>query len=340
MRKIFFLNQIAYTILLFIIVLSGVTYCQDLINQNLSDSDSFFYRDEMRHFIQVISRYSHLFHPYFIIVPQNGLSLLTSNGEPEGVLISKYLSAIDGVGQEELYFGFLGDDEHTPEIITSNWLGFLNKIRVLGKAVLVTDYCSEPFNIKNSLESNNLQQFISFPAESRELNIIPVNSSVPYRANSENIEKIIHAKNFLYFINPSSFSNTEEMIEALSRTNYDLFIIDAFFSKDEMFTQGDIDHLKEKMNGGKRLVLSYLSIGEAENYRYYWQKEWDNNPPSWLEEENPDWSGNYKIRYWDKDWQQIIFGNPDAYLDKILKAGFDGVYLDLVDSYEYFEELK
>ena len=61
---------------------------------------------------------------------------------------------------------------------------------------------------------------------------------------------------------------------------------------------------------------------------------------SWLEEENPDWSGNYKIRYWDKNWQQIIFGNPDAYLDKILKAGFDGVYLDLVDSYEYFEELK
>jgi cysteinyl-tRNA synthetase len=340
MRKIFFLNQITFTILLFIIVLSGIIYCQDLVNLNPSDSDSFFYRDEMRHFIQAISRYSHQFHPNFIIVPQNGLSLLTTNGEPEGVLISEYLTAIDGVGQEELFFGFLGDNEPTPEVITSNWLGFLNKIRVLGKAVLVTDYCSDTFNIKSSFERNNLHQFISFAAESRELNIIPLNSSEPYYKNSENIEKIIHAKNFLYFINPSSFSNTEEMIEALSRTNYDLLIIDAYFSNDEMLTHEDVNHLKEKMNGGKRLILSYLSIGEAENYRYYWQKEWDINPPSWLEEENPDWSGNYKVRYWDKEWWEIILGNLNAYLDKILKAGFDGVYLDLVDSFEYFEELQ
>ena len=129
------------------------------------------------------------------------------------------------------------------------------------------------------------------------------------------------------------------MIEA-SQTNYDLLIIDAYFSNDEMLTHEDVNHLKEKINGGKRLILSYLSIGEAENYRYYWQKEWDINPPSWLEEENPDWSGNYKVRYWDKEWREIIFGNPDAYLDKILKAGFDGVYLDLVDSFEYFEELQ
>ena len=130
------------------------------------------------------------------------------------------------------------------------------------------------------------------------------------------------------------------MIEALSQTNYDLFIIDAFFTNVEMLTNEDVYHLKVKMNGGKRLVLSYLSIGEAENYRFYWQKEWDINPPPWLEEENHDWSGNYKIRYWDENWQHIIFGNPNAYLDKILKAGFDGVYLDLVDSFEYFEELQ
>ncbi|HQK83474.1 MAG TPA: endo alpha-1,4 polygalactosaminidase [Atribacter sp.] len=340
MRKIFFLNQITFTILLFIIVLSGITYCQDLVNLNPSDSDSFFYRDEMRHFIQAISRYSHQFHPNFIIVPQNGLSLLTTNGEPEGVLISEYLTAIDGVGQEELFFGFLGDDEPTPEDITSDWLSFLNKIQALGKAVLITDYCSNTFNIKNSFERNNLQHFISFASESREMDIIPINSSKPYHENSKNVEKIIQAKNFLYLINPSGFSNKEEMIEDLSQTNYDLLIIDAYFSDFEMFTNEDVYHLKEKINGGKRLILSYLSIGEAENYRYYWQKEWDINPPSWLEEENPDWSGNYKVRYWDKEWREIIFGNPDAYLDKILKAGFDGVYLDLVDSFEYFEELQ
>ena len=35
-----------------------------------------------------------------------------------------------------------------------------------------------------------------------------------------------------------------------------------------------------------------------------------------------------------------MFGNPDAYLDNILKAVFDGVYLDGIDTFEYFENEK
>jgi cysteinyl-tRNA synthetase len=44
------------------------------------------------------------------------------------------------------------------------------------------------------------------------------------------------------------------------------------------------------------------------------------------------------VRYWDKTWQNIIYGNNDTYLKKIIDAGFDGVYLDVVDAFEYFEE--
>jgi len=49
-------------------------------------------------------------------------------------------------------------------------------------------------------------------------------------------------------------------------------------------------------------------------------------------DENPDWPGNYK--YWNPDWQTVIYGN----LGKILAAGFDGVYLDLIDAFEIFEQ--
>ena len=34
---------------------------------------------------------------------------------------------------------------------------------------------------------------------------------------------------------------------------------------------------------------------------------------------------------------QIIYGNNNSYLEKILDAGFDGVYLDIIDAFEYFE---
>ena len=50
--------------------------------------------------------------------------------------------------------------------------------------------------------------------------------------------------------------------------------------------------------------------------------------------ENPEWKGNYRVKYWNADWQKIIL--PDV--DKIMAAGFDGVYLDIVDGFETFEQ--
>ena len=40
--------------------------------------------------------------------------------------------------------------------------------------------------------------------------------------------------------------------------------------------------------------------------------------------------GNYGVRFWDPAWQEIIFD----YTNRILAAGFDGVYLDKVDEFE------
>ncbi len=113
--------------------------------------------------------------------------------------------------------------------------------------------------------------------------------------------------------------------------------MDCFFN-DELFTLGEIEQLHQKANGGSRLLVSYMSIGEAEDYRYYWQTEWSSNPPSWLAGENPDWAGNYKVKYWEPNWQGIIYGNGESYLKKIIDSGFDGVYLDIIDAFEYFEE--
>ena len=71
--------------------------------------------------------------------------------------------------------------------------------------------------------------------------------------------------------------------------------MDLFFNDGTPFTSSEIAQIKNKANGGKRLVLAYMSIGEAEDYRYYWQKDWERNKPSWLDAENPDWPGNYKV---------------------------------------------
>jgi cysteinyl-tRNA synthetase len=103
------------------------------------------------------------------------------------------------------------------------------------------------------------------------------------------------------------------------------------------YALNDVQKMQRKADSRARAVLSYMSIGEAEDYRYYWNQQWKKKLPAWLDKENHDWSGNHKVRYWTPEWQTLIFGHPNAYLDKIIAAGFDGVYLDIIDAFEYYE---
>jgi cysteinyl-tRNA synthetase len=112
--------------------------------------------------------------------------------------------------------------------------------------------------------------------------------------------------------------------------------MDMFYG-DVALTADEVASLKVKANGASRLVISYMSIGEAEDYRFYWKDEWKKDKPSWLADENPEWKGNYKVRYWQQEWQAIIYGNDASYLRLIIDAGFDGVYLDIIEAFEHFE---
>jgi len=115
-----------------------------------------------------------------------------------------------------------------------------------------------------------------------------------------------------------------------------MLLMDLFYNGEE-FTAAQIDELKQKANGGKRMLISYMSIGEAEDYRYYWQTNWAVGSPSFIVKENPNWQGNYVVKYWETEWRNLIFGNDSSYLKKILDQGFDGVYLDIIDAFEQFE---
>ena len=120
----------------------------------------------------------------------------------------------------------------------------------------------------------------------------------------------------------------------IARSKEDLVVID--YSRTgagaDAFSPAELSQMKRKIDGSRRFVLAYLSIGEAEDYRFYWQSDWRKKRPDWLLPENPDWPGNYPVKYWHADWQKIIH----TYLEHIIKVGFDGVYLDRVDSFEEF----
>lgn len=90
--------------------------------------------------------------------------------------------------------------------------------------------------------------------------------------------------------------------------------------------------------GGEKIILAYMSIGQAETYREYWRPEWTSDPPAWLDVPDETWANDFWVRYWLPEWQAIIYGSPESYLDRIIDLGFDGVYLDRVDAYWYYQD--
>lgn len=310
-------------------------FIQACTTEQTSNESEIDYQKEMRTFVQEISTYAREQNPDFIVIPQNGHRLVSDNGLWNGNPDTSYLNSIDGLGQESLYYGNKGDDLNTSKEMIDYLEFYLDIGKQFGKTVLTTDYTFTPSKMDSSFIRNLQKGYVSFAADRRALDNIPLYPENISNENSTSVKKLSDAKNFLYLINPGAYSSKEEFIADISGTNYDAVIIDAFYLG-TLLTKTDIDQLKTKANGGSRLVISYMSIGEAETYRYYWDETWTPGNPEWIVEENPNWPENYKVEYWNKEWKKVIYGTESSYLQKILDSGFDGVYLDIIDGFEYF----
>lgn len=327
----------------FIVALISLgVYTSSFVSSATKDTMQEFvdYRGEMRNLVIKISKYAKKKNSYFAVIPQNGIELITENGEVNGPLSLEYLKAIDGHGQESLFFGYDSDNKSTPRSVKKYTTDFLKISQKEGNTILTTDYCSSSSKINSANNSNDKSGFVPYAAIERDLNVIPFANSPIYNENSNSIKKLKEVKNFLYLINFEKYTTRKALINTIASTNYDMVLIDLFFNDGEPLTKEEVKLLKTKANGGKRLVVCYMSIGEAEDYRFYWDKNWTTQKPTWLDKENKNWKGNYKVKYWDQEWQKILLGSKNSYLDMMVASGFDGVYLDIIDGFEYFENLK
>jgi len=263
-------------------------------NNNLYPDVNF--KQEMRDFVTDISQYAKAKNPNFVVIPQNGHELVSVNGDTDGSPDVGYNNAIDACGQEDLFYGYDDDDILTGNEDNEYLTSLLDISKSTGNVILVTDYCYTHSKMDDSYTKNSAKNYISFAADDRQLSQIPDYPLSVYNENSEIISSIHDVQNFLYLINPTNFASKTEFVNAIKATNYDLLIMDFFFGDDdEEFNTAEIEQLKQKANGGTRLIVSYMSIGEAEDYRYYWDESWTVGSPTWLKAENPEWEGNLKL---------------------------------------------
>ena len=87
--------------------------------------------------------------------------------------------------------------------------------------------------------------------------------------------------------------DNDEAIEKLADTRYDLVVIPA----ESTLKNGSYSHGKDVVNRlhqsrassfKNKLVYTYLAVGEAENYRWYWEKSWDVPAEGECKRGNPD----------------------------------------------------
>lgn len=150
-------------------------------------------------------------------------------------------------------------------------------------------------------------------------------------------------------------------VDRLVNSRYDMLVLEPTrtdWSSDDKFfnTKEMVSRIKASMghDGSKRkLVIAYIDIGEAEDWRWYWtwSKNWQVGKPrpadwpNYILTHDPDgWEGNYPVAYWDTNWKDIIiygnnqnsrpYGDYNSVIDETIKDGFDGIYLDWVEGFE------
>jgi len=279
----------------------------------------------MQQFVISISNYARSYDSDFIVIPQNGPELAFNYFDANDGVVQSYMDAIDGFGIEELFYngGYALDEERL----------FSCQQLVGSKKIMVAEYISNNANVPDAVQRNLNEGFICFPRTNLNYDYLYIPDSVE-NENTNNILTLQDAQNYLYMISTGAYITKQDMINAIAATNFDLVIIDLFF-EDFEFTSTEIQQLKTKANGGSRLVISYMNVGAAESYRYYWKDNWKLHSPNWLKKPYDGYEDEIWVKFWKKDWEEIIFGNEESYTKKIINAGFDGVYLDNVEAY-YF----
>lgn len=152
--------------------------------------------------------------------------------------------------------------------------------------------------------------------------------------NARNIFSLKEASNITFLIDDSRYSDKERFLRDIRDSNYDIVVINPFFKHKSPFSKEEIDSLKFKKNGAKRLMFAKMNISEADNDDYYWQDNWQIGKPEWLIRPSFTDKNSVITEYWHEDWKKVM----GLYFKGIVDSGYDGAFLTGLENHTYFEK--
>ncbi len=328
-------------------VMSTLTWSAQTAYAQGIDEDVIDYREEMRIWIETISKNARSFNPNFMVVVEDGLPLISKPDPLDDTQLFPargYISAIDGILQHDL-IKFLEPPERPadapkedPTITDARerMATDAETSEIMGVSVLNVEYAKDPKAIDDFYRSGNKRGFTTYVGQTKLLGRIPKHPKYAYNANPQSLDKITQAKNYIYIAHSQGFGTSSDFVQALSMTNYDVVITSVFHGRTPLTPQ-EVNRLKYKKLGARRLVFAEMDMSSAATYHYYWQPEWEMGSPDFISVPHRTDPDRYRTKYWDPEWQAVISGDTNSYLYGILAQGFDGVVLKGTDAWRYFE---
>jgi cysteinyl-tRNA synthetase, unknown class len=156
----------------------------------------------------------------------------------------------------------------------------------------------------------------------------------PSFENAKEILTVANARNWLPVLRSDKFGTKGKFVEALANTNYDILLVDVVHRRSEFLVKSDVQQLKFKKLGPRRLVFAVMPLGRAYDWRWYWQSGWEVGNPAFIFAHD-DKPGTYLTDLGSGEWRGVL----GKYMAGIVDLGFDGVVFDDVGTYLWFEDL-
>lgn len=230
-----------------------------------------------------------------------------------------YLHSVDAVAINGLYCG----DGKEQNVTFNNNLGLIS-----------IDYCPSSEEMDSAIIRSILDKKMLYAFENRELAFNNISSQAIINDSAKNINQVADAKNILIITDDSRYSAKDEFVKELNNTNYDIIIINPLFNSRQHFTPEDIQTLRFKKNGGRRLLIAAMNVSETTPRDYFWNSRWKIGNPSWLARPSLVDADGVITEYWDENWRKII----SQHFKDIMRTGFDGVFFTGLQNHFHFEK--
>jgi len=299
------------------------------------------YRDEMRRLVMNVADFARKSDPGFVIITHNGLDLLEKIDDVDQRKVypaRAYMLSVDAVMQDAMFYGFEAFGKPTPKDRKDQLARLVTLAKQNRIKLLTMDFVAEPKLIDSVLAESRKEGFLPFVAHKdlSVINGIPPYPKRPFRENPNNILSMSEAENFLYLRDTSAMGLEVEAALKIHDTNYDIVVVDVFHGR-KPFTRRAVETMRYKNLGARRMVLARMDVGTAANYRYYWQANWQSGSPRWITAPYPTDPDRFFVEYWRPEWHKVIYGDDKSFTYGLIAQGFDGVVIEGVEAYRYFE---